>query len=127
MVPCFRFRRFWSNLLFGGKETSDLAEYFPPFKTQIGPIIKKMASDNFSASWLTAKQGRRSDTKAGPYQFSQTAAELKTGFFGPPIVFAFPLFFFWRHTAPYGSSQDLSQILFKMHQKMRQIILRPVT
>jgi len=34
----------------GGKETSDLAEYVPPFKTQIGPKIKQMASDYFSAS-----------------------------------------------------------------------------
>jgi len=38
----------------GGKETSDLAEYFPPFKTQIGPKIKKIANDYFSASLLTA-------------------------------------------------------------------------
>jgi len=42
-------------VLKGGKETPDLAEYFPPFKTQIGPKIKKMASDYFSASLLTAK------------------------------------------------------------------------
>jgi len=47
----------------GGKETSDLAEYFPP--TQIGPKIKKMASDYFSASLLTAKQVRSSVTKTG--------------------------------------------------------------
>jgi len=45
-------------VLKGGKETSDLAEYFPPFKTQIGPRINKMASDYFSASLLTAKQVR---------------------------------------------------------------------
>jgi len=32
-------------VLKGGKETSDLVEYFPPFKTQIGPKIKEMASD----------------------------------------------------------------------------------
>jgi len=51
--------------LLGGKETSDLAEYFPPFKTQIGPKIKKMASDYFSASLLTAKQVRSSVTKTG--------------------------------------------------------------
>jgi len=49
----------------GGKETSDLAEYFPPFKTQIGPKIKKMASDYFSASLLTAKQERSSVSKTG--------------------------------------------------------------
>jgi len=51
--------------LTGGKETSDLAEYFPPFKTLIGPKIKKMASDYFSASLLTAKQARSSVTKTG--------------------------------------------------------------
>jgi len=32
-------------VLKGGKETSDLAEYFPLFKTLIGPKRKKMASD----------------------------------------------------------------------------------
>jgi len=49
----------------GGKETSDVAEYFPPFKTQIGPKIKKMASDFFPDSLLTAKQVRSSFTKTG--------------------------------------------------------------
>jgi len=49
----------------GGKETSDLAEYFQPFKTQMGPKIQKMASDYFSASLLTAKQVRSSVTKTG--------------------------------------------------------------
>jgi len=42
-------------VLKGIKETSDLADYFPPVKTQMGPKIKKMASDYFSASLLTAK------------------------------------------------------------------------
>ena len=40
-------------VLKSGKKTSDLAGYFSPFKTQIGPKIKKMASDYFSASLLT--------------------------------------------------------------------------
>ena len=31
----------WKCVLKGGKKTSDLAEYFLPFKTQIGPKIKK--------------------------------------------------------------------------------------
>jgi len=33
----------------------------------------------------------------------------------PPIFFAFPVFFFfffWRHIAPYGSSQDLSDFVY---------------
>jgi len=38
-----------------GKETSDIGEYFLPFKTQIGPKIKKIASDYFSASLLTTE------------------------------------------------------------------------
>jgi len=43
----------------------------------------------------------------------------------PPIAFAFPVsFFFGRHTAPYGSSQDLWRILITMHQKIRLKILR---
>jgi len=68
----------------GGKETSDLAEYFPPFETQIGPKIKKMASDYFSASLLTAKQTRSSVTKAGgplPVCESGCEASLKQDFF----------------------------------------------
>jgi len=52
-------------VLKGGKETSDLAEYFPPFKTQVGPKIKKMASDYTSASLLIANQVRSSVTKTG--------------------------------------------------------------
>ena len=47
------------------KETSDLAKHFSPFKTQIGPKIKKIAGDYFSASLLTAKQVRSSVTKTG--------------------------------------------------------------
>jgi len=43
---------------------------FPPFKTQIGPKVKKMASEYFSASLLTAKQAQSSVTKTGPYQFA---------------------------------------------------------
>jgi len=64
-------------VLQGGKETSDLAEYFPPFKTQIGPKIKKMASDYFSACLLTAKQVRSSvlPKQVDPYQFAQNGAE----------------------------------------------------
>jgi len=69
--------RIW--VLKGGRETSDLAEHFPPFKTQIGPKIKKIASDYFSASLivLTAKQERSSVTKTGgePYQFAQPGTE----------------------------------------------------
>jgi len=68
----------------GGKETSDLAEYFPPFKTQIGPKIKKMASDYFSASLLTAKQVRSSVTKTGeplPVCKNGCEASLKQDFF----------------------------------------------
>ena len=42
----------------------------------------------------------------------------------PPIVFAFPVFLFGRHTALYGSSQDLCRILITMHQKMRLKSLR---
>jgi len=42
----------------------------------------------------------------------------------PPIAFAFPVFFFGRHTAPSGSSQDLYRILITMHRKMRLKILR---
>jgi len=64
-------------VLKGGKETPDLAEYFPPFKTQIGPKIQKVAGDYFSASLLTSKHERSSVTKTGVplYQFSQTGAE----------------------------------------------------
>jgi len=56
------------------KRNFDLAEYFPPFKTQIGPKIKKMASDYFSASLLTAKQDRSSVTKTD-VPLPQTGAE----------------------------------------------------
>jgi len=52
-------------VLKGGKETSDIAKYFSPCKTQIGPKIKKMARDYFSASLLNAKQVRSSVTKTG--------------------------------------------------------------
>jgi len=68
----------------GGKETSDLAGYFPPFKTQIGPKIKKMARDYFSASLLTAKQERSSVTKTGgplPVCTNWWRSEPKTVFF----------------------------------------------
>jgi len=60
----------------GGKETSDLAEYFPHFKTQIGPKIKKMASDYFSASLLTPKRFEaRLPKRVDPYQFAKTGAK----------------------------------------------------
>jgi len=68
----------------GGKETSDLAKYFPPFKTQIGPKIKKMASDYVSASLLTAKQVHSSVTKTGgtlPVCTNWCGANLKQDFF----------------------------------------------
>jgi len=55
----------WICVLKSGKETSDLAEYFTYFKTRIGPKLKKMASDYFSAFLLTAKQERSSATKTG--------------------------------------------------------------
>jgi len=67
-----------------GKETSDLAKYFPPFKTQIGPKIKKIAREYFSASLLTAKLVRSSVTKT---RWTPTSlhklmrSEPKTGFF----------------------------------------------
>jgi len=67
----------------GGKETSDLAEYFPPFKTQIRPKIKKMASDYFSVSLLTAKQDRSSVTITGgplPVCTNWCGASLKQAF-----------------------------------------------
>jgi len=54
---------------------------------QIGPKIKKMASDYFLASVLTAKQVQSSVIKTGdPYQFSKTGAERSE----PKTVF-FPL------------------------------------
>jgi len=59
----------------GGKETSDLAEYFPPFKTHIRPKIKKMASDYFSASLLTARFEARLPKQVDPYQFAKTGVE----------------------------------------------------
>jgi len=71
------------RVLKGGKKTSDLAEYFPPFKTQIGPKIKKMASDYFSASLLTAKQVRSSVTETGgplPVCTNWCGASLKQDF-----------------------------------------------
>jgi len=60
----------------GGKETSDLAEYFPPFETQIGPKIKKMASDYFSASLLRPNRFEaRLSKRVDPYQFAKTGAK----------------------------------------------------
>jgi len=59
-----------------GKETSDLAEYFPPFKTQIEPKIKKMASDYFSASLITPNRFEaRLPKQVDPYQFAKTGAK----------------------------------------------------
>jgi len=72
------------RVLKGGKETSDLAKNFPPFKPQIGPKIKKMASNYFSASLLTAKQVRSSVTKTGgplPVCTNWCGASLKQDFF----------------------------------------------
>jgi len=43
---------------------------------------------------------------------------------GAAYCFHFPVFLFGRHTAPYGSSQDLYGILIIMHQKMRLKIIR---
>jgi len=68
----------------GRKGTSDLAGYFPPFKTQTGPKIKKIASDYFSASLLTAKRVRNSVTKTdGPLPVCKNGcgANLKQDFF----------------------------------------------
>ena len=80
-------------VLKGRKETLDLAEYFPPLKMQIGPKIKKMASDYFLASVLTAKQVQSSVIKTGdPYQFSKTGAERSE----PKTVF-FPLWICIRY------------------------------
>jgi len=60
-----------------GKETSDVAEYFPPFKTQIGPKMKKMASDYTSLlpCSLPTRKEVRLPKQVQPYLFSQTGGE----------------------------------------------------
>jgi len=64
--PAFDFRCFNSNLRFvEWKRNFRPCRIFSTFQTQIGPNIKKMASDYFSASLLTAKQVRSSVTKTG--------------------------------------------------------------
>jgi len=80
----FDFRCFKSNLRFEvRKETSDLAEYFPPFKTQIGPEIKKMASDYFSASLPNKFEARLPKRGGGPLPVCKNGcgASLKQDFF----------------------------------------------
>jgi len=68
----------------GWKEIPDFAEYFLPFKAQIGPKMKKMASDYFSATLLTAKQKGSSVSKTGvplPVFTNWCGANLKQDFF----------------------------------------------